>query len=185
MDRLMSATATRTARQWGRNAWRAALAGLWLTVVSTGCEQAPLLIEPGAPAPPFTLPRLAGGEAAFPAGYRDRVVAVRFWADWCPYCRSEMQTLEPVHERYRERGLVPLAVNVMQPREQVAAFVREVGLTADVLLDGDGRVTRAYGVMGLPVTVFIDREGIVRARIVGESTPETFAQVVEPLLESH
>jgi peroxiredoxin len=96
-----------------------------------------------------------------------------------------MQTLEPVHERYRERGLVPLAVNVMQPREQVAAFVREVGLTADVLLDGDGRVTRAYGVMGLPVTVLIDREGIVRARIVGESTPETFAQVVEPLLESH
>jgi len=177
----MRVNATSPLRRRRRSAWLLALAALGLVAV-TACERAPLLVEAGTRAPAFTLPRLAGGTAEFPAGFRDRVVAIRFWADWCPYCRAEMQALEPVYGRYRERGVVLLAVNVMQPREQVEAFVRELGLTADVLLDGEGRTTRAYGVMGLPVTVFVDGAGIVRARIVGESTPETFVEVVDSLL---
>lgn len=146
------------------------------------CDRAPLLVQPGSPAPAFTLTRLEGRTVEFPRHYQGKVVALRFWADWCPYCRSEMQALEPVYRRYRERGLTYLAVNVMQPRGQVEAFVREVGVSAEVLLDGDGQVTRAFGVMGLPVTVFVDREGIVRSRIVGESTAETFGDAVESLL---
>ncbi len=148
-----------------------------------GCDRAPLLVQTGAQAPAFSLPRLEGGTAAFPGDYPGRVVAIRFWADWCPYCRSEMQALEPVYGELRGRGLTPLAVNVMQPRDQVEAFVRDVGSTAEVLLDADGGVTRSYGVMGLPVTVVVDRAGVVRGRIVGESTPETFVQVVAPLLQ--
>lgn len=148
-----------------------------------GCDRAPLLVQTGAQAPAFSLPRLEGGTAAFPGDYPGRVVAVRFWADWCPYCRSEMQALEPVYRELRGRGLTPLAVNVMQPRGQVEAFAREIGTSAEVLLDADGGVTRSYGVMGLPVTVVVDRSGVVRGRIVGESTAETFVQVVEPLLQ--
>jgi peroxiredoxin len=141
-----------------------------------------MLVASGTPAPAFSLPRLDGGTKAFPADYQGQVVAVRFWADWCPICRSEMQALEPTYLRLRARGLSYLAVNVMQPRKQVEAFVRETGVTAEVLLDPAGETTRAYGVMGLPVTVFIDRGGIVRSRIVGESTPETLAAVAESLL---
>lgn len=148
-----------------------------------GCDRAPLLVQTGAQAPAFSLPRLEGGTAAFPGDYPGRVVAIRFWADWCPYCRSEMQALEPLYRDLRERGLTPLAVNVMQPRGQVEAFAREIGTSAEVLLDADGGVTRSYGVMGLPVTVVVDRSGVVRGRIVGESTAETFVQVVEPLLQ--
>jgi peroxiredoxin len=153
-------------------------------VLVAGCDRSPLLVAPGAPAPAFTLPRLAGGTAEFPAEYRGRVVAIRFWADWCPYCGPEMTALEPIYGQLRERGLAYLAVNVMQPRAQVERFVREVGVSADVLLDGEGATTRAYGVMALPVTVLVDREGRVRSRIVGESTAATFASVVEPLLAS-
>jgi peroxiredoxin len=148
----------------------------------TSCDPAPLLVQPGHQAPAFSLPRLDGSKVEFPGEYRGQVVAVRFWADWCPYCRSEMAALEPVYHRYRQRGLAYLAVNVMQPREQVEGFVHDLELSADVLLDSDGQVTRRYGVMGLPVTVFVDRDGIVRSRIVGESTAETFAGIVEPLL---
>ncbi|MCU0934492.1 MAG: TlpA family protein disulfide reductase [Gammaproteobacteria bacterium] len=160
-----------------------ALAAVLLGSALAGCDPAPLLVQTGSVAPAFALPRLEGGTAAFPADYGGRVVAIRFWADWCPYCRSEMQALEPLYPDLRERGLTPLAVNVMQPRDQVETFVRQVGTTAEVLLDADGGVTRSYGVMGLPVTVVVDRAGIVRGRIVGESPPETFVQVVEPLLQ--
>lgn len=147
-----------------------------------GCEGPPVAVAPGEPAPAFELPRLEGGTAAFPRDYRGRVVALRFWADWCPYCRSELQALEPLYAHHRARGLALVAVNVMQPRERVAAFVRTLESSAEVLLDQDGAVTRAYGVLGLPVTVFVDRQGIVRARVAGESTPETFERVAAPLL---
>lgn len=163
---------------------RLLLALALVLTVAAGCDQAPLLVRTGMQAPAFTLPRLEGGTAAFPGGYPGRVVAIRFWADWCPYCRPEMTALEPVYRGIRDRGLVLLAVNVMQPRDAVARFARELDLSAEVLLDGDGAVTRAYGVMGLPVTVVVDPAGVVRGRIVGESSPETFLGMVEPLLQA-
>jgi thiol-disulfide isomerase/thioredoxin len=128
------------------------------------------------------LPRLEGGNAAFPQGYRGRVVAIRFWADWCPYCRSELQALEPVYRHYQDQGLALLAVNIMQPRETVQAYVRTLDSSAEFLLDAHGETTRAYGILGVPVTVFVDREGIVRGRLVGESTVEAFVRIVDPLL---
>jgi peroxiredoxin len=171
------------AKTVGRRAAVSALAAA-AALGLAACEAPPVAVAPGDAAPAFELPRLEGGTAAFPGDYRGRVVALRFWADWCPFCRSEIQALEPLYERHRGRGLVLLAVNVMQPRERVEAFVRDLGSSAEVLLDGDGSVTRAYAVLGLPVTVFVDRQGIVSARVVGESTPEAFERVAQPLLEA-
>ncbi|HOW74566.1 MAG TPA: TlpA disulfide reductase family protein [Candidatus Competibacteraceae bacterium] len=136
----------------------------------------------GAPAPAFTLERLDGASVRFPEQYQGQVVVLRFWADWCPYCHSEMQALEPVYRQYRDRGLVILAVNVMQPLETVQKFVQEIGISYETLLDRQGEVMRRYQVMGLPMTYIIDRQGIVRARIIGESTPEVFTQAISSLL---
>jgi peroxiredoxin len=155
---------------------------LALLVGPVSCDRASLLIAPGTPAPSFALQRLDGHLASFPADYRGKVVALRFWADWCPYCVPEMREIEPLQRGLQERGLAYLAVNVMQPREQVVAALRGTGVTVEVLLDSHGEVTRAYGVMGLPVTVFVDPSGIVRSRIVGESPPATFAAMAEALL---
>ncbi len=118
----------------------------------------------------------------FPEQYQGQVVALRFWADWCPYCHGEMQALEPVYRQHRDQGLTILAVNVMQPPETVEKFVKDIGISYDTLLDRQGEVMRRYQVIGLPVTYLIDRQGIVRARIIGESTPEVFAQAINPLL---
>ena len=155
---------------------------LLLFALLAGCEQELPTIKLNAPAPAFALERLDGPSARFPDDYRGQVVAIRFWADWCPYCRAELQALEPVYRQSRDRGLVILAINVLQPPETVRPFVRELGVSYDVLLDPQGEVTRDYRVMGLPMTFIVDRQGVIRARIVGESTPEVFARAITGLL---
>lgn len=140
------------------------------------------MLRIGTPAPAFALNRLDGVASRFPEQYANQVVAIRFWADWCPSCRSEMTALEPVYRQYHDRGLVILAVNVLQPAETVRPFVTQLGISYDVLLDAQGEVTRQYQVMALPVTYIIDRKGIIRTRILGESTPEVFTKEITGLL---
>ncbi len=153
---------------------------LWALLA--GCDQELPALRIGVPAPAFTLDRLDGGNARFPDQYRGQVVAIRFWADWCPFCRTEMTALEPVYRQYRDRGLVILAVNVLQPPETVRPFVDQLGISYDVLLDRQGEVTRRSQVMALPVTYLVDRRGVVRTQFVGESTPEAFAKEIAGLL---
>lgn len=155
---------------------------LVLLMFLAGCEQDLPALKIGVPAPAFVLDRLDGASVRFPDQYRNQVVAIRFWADWCPFCRAEMTALEPVYRQYRDRGLVILAVNVLQPPETVRPFVSQLGISYDVLLDWQGEATRRYQVMALPVTYLIDRQGIVRARFIGESTPDVFAKEISGLL---
>ncbi|MDG4553821.1 MAG: TlpA disulfide reductase family protein [Candidatus Competibacter sp.] len=155
---------------------------LLLSVLLTGCEQNVTATKTASPAPAFALERLDGPTAHFPEQYRGQVVAIRFWADWCPYCHAEMQALEPVYRRHREQGLAILAVNVLQPPETVRTFVQGLDISYEALLDPQGEVTRDYRVMGLPMTFIVDRKGVIRARIVGESTPEVFEQAITPWL---
>jgi cytochrome c biogenesis protein CcmG/thiol:disulfide interchange protein DsbE len=133
----------------------------------------------GTAPPAFELPLLDGGKSRFPDDYSNRLVAIRFWADWCPFCESEMQALQPVFEQYRERGLSILAVNVRQEQETAAAFIRKLGVDYPVLLDLEGEVARGYGVLGLPTTYFVDRDGRLIGKIIGESTPQMFLAMLK------
>jgi peroxiredoxin len=147
-----------------------------------GCGESAPRLESGQLAPTFELDRLGGGVLSFPHDLRGQVVALRFWADWCPFCESEMRDIEPVYDGFRDRGLRVLAINVRQDRETAARFIERLGVSYQVLLDRDGSVARRYGVIGLPTTFFLDREGRVATRIIGESTPQLFEQILEGLL---
>ena len=137
----------------------------------------------GAAAPAFQTRTLAGAQVVVPADYAGRVVALRFWADWCPYCRKEMAELQPVYRRLQGRGLEILAVNVAQDPDTVARLVNPQGISNPVLLDPEGATARAYGVQALPVTWLLDAHGVVRGKIVGEATPEVFERRVLELLD--
>ena len=159
-----------------------ALATLAVLFVAVGCGEPTPQLQAGAPPPQFRLASLGGGELAFPAQTTGQIVAIRFWADWCPFCESEMTQLEPVYRKYRDRGLRILAVNVRQDPGTAERFVRRLGISYETLLDVDGRVSRSYGVIGLPTTFFVDREGRLKGKIIGESTPEVFERVVQEML---
>lgn len=157
---------------------------LCFLVLLVGCgEEATRPPASDTAAPAFAAVDLAGGAVKVPDDFKGRVVALRFWADWCPYCRKEMAGLQPVYARLRERGLEILAVNVAQDAATARAFVEPLGIGYPVLLDPDGATARAYGVQALPTTWLLDGRGVVRGKIVGEATPEVFEQQVVKLLD--
>jgi len=134
-------------------------------------------------APTFRTQRLDGSTLDFPKDYRGSVVALRFWADWCPYCKDEMRAIEPVYQRERESGLVVVALNVGQSREVAERFARTLGISYEVALDPEAEVARRYGVNGLPLTYFVDRQGRVRNKILGEADVDVFMGLAKPLLQ--
>lgn len=150
-----------------------------------GCGDTPqVVLRNGEPPPAFQAETLEGARLRVPEDLAGRVVAIRFWADWCPYCKTEMRELEPVYQRLRAQGLEVLAVNVAQDLDTAAAFVAPLGISYPVLLDPQGETARRYGVKALPLTWIIDRQGRLAGKILGEATPEAFQAQVTPLLEN-
>ena len=155
---------------------------IFLLLLLSGCGDEQSQLVNGQEIPPFKLERLEGGVINYPADLKGKVVAIRFWADWCPFCEGEMTQLEPVYVKYKEQGVVILAVNVRQDRETAQRFIDKLNISYNTLLDVEGDVARGYGVMGLPTTFFVTRDGRLKSRILGESTPETFEQIIREML---
>lgn len=152
-----------------------------IAVMIAGCDgnQAPHL---GDPLRPFKARNLAGETTELPATAEGKVLILRFWATWCPFCREEMKAIEQVWKDHRERGLLVLAVNAGQTQTQVSSFIAEIGVTYPILLDPGSKIARSYGVTGLPMTFVIGRDGRVVKRVLGEVEAPAWRKLVEPLL---
>jgi thiol-disulfide isomerase/thioredoxin len=118
------------------------------------------------------------------AGLRGHVVLLNFWATWCLDCRQEMPALETLHRRFRARGLAVVGVNAREGLTVVQGYARELGLTFPLVLDADGAVMIRYGVIGLPTTFLIGRNGRAVALAVGvrEWASAAAVEIVETLL---
>jgi peroxiredoxin len=99
---------------------------------------------------------------------KGKVVLLRFWADWCPYCRYEMPIIEKYYRKLNKEGFLVLAVNVKQSAEVALTFTAQLDITFPVPLDRDGNIAKQYGVYAIPTNFLIDREGIIRDILVGE-----------------
>lgn len=95
------------------------------------------------------------------SSYRGKVVVVNFWATWCEPCRREMPALQRVAAS--EPDVVVLEVNLMESGDKARSFLDSLGLDRlQPVLDTDGATTRRYGVLSLPSTFFIDKDGVIR-----------------------
>ena len=161
---------------------RAVLIWLALALFLAGCSVETPPAKTGEPAPAFTLPQLNGELLHFPADLKGKVVAIQFWADWCPPCIREMRLLAPAYASYQARGVVILAINLRQEKATVMKLVKQLNAPYEFLLDADGEVAQTYGVETLPTSFIVDREGRIKTRILGETTPETFEQLIQSVL---
>ena len=123
----------------------------------------------GAPAPDFTLPGLDGTPVRL-SDLRGKTVLINFWATWCGPCRKEFPELVKLAQQQGDRGLVVLAVDVSESRDYVARFAQEFGATFPIVLDSDSNVVQSYRLIGLPTSLFVDRDGVLRAQQLGPLT---------------
>ena len=117
--------------------------------------------------PPAFTTRIAGGGRVSLSELRGKVVLVTFWATWCLECRDEMAMFEQLHRELGTAGLVIVGVNVREAAGPIVEYARTHGLCFPLALDQDGKVGAAYGVVALPTTFLIGRDGRAVARAIG------------------
>jgi cytochrome c biogenesis protein CcmG/thiol:disulfide interchange protein DsbE len=142
--------------------------------------------EVGHFAPDFALKNLTGKTVRLSDFRGKKVVLINFWATWCPPCRLEMPTMQQIYSDYKDRGFEILAINIEpDATDEIRQFMKELRLTFPVLLDSDMKVTRQYRLFGLPISILIDRHGIIRSKDVGyhDWTTAESRQRVEALLK--
>lgn len=116
--------------------------------------------------------------------YRGKVVLLDFWATWCTPCRGETPHLVELQNKYREQGLQVVGISMDDGPKPVHEFYEEFKMNYPVAL-GNEKVAEAYGgVLGLPVTFLIGRDGRVAAKYVGEVQMPTLEHWVKSLLQA-
>jgi peroxiredoxin len=153
-------------------------AGLLVGVLcgSVGAEQAslPSLLKaldlrsyPSGTQPPhFTARGLDAGEISI-TDLRGRVVVLNFWASWCAECRPEMPGLDRLQREFGPRGLAVIGVNAREDPATIRRFANDLRLGFPLALDPGGKVNALYGVVGLPTTFLVARDGRAVALGVG------------------
>ncbi len=116
--------------------------------------------------PPFK-GQTATGQAVSLTALKGRVVLINFWASWCAECGPEMPMFERLHQDFAAQGLTVLGINFQEAAPIVQRYDKQRGLTFPLVLDPTGEITRSYGVIGIPSTFLVGRDGRPVALAVG------------------
>ncbi|MGB8772332.1 MAG: TlpA disulfide reductase family protein [Candidatus Korobacteraceae bacterium] len=146
--------------------------------------------KPGGPssaahsvAPDFSLQDLDGQPLKL-ANYRGKVVLLDFWATWCAPCRDEIPHFVEIQDKYREQGLQVIGISMDDGPKPVREFYQQFKMNYPVAL-GNEKLAQAYGgVLGLPVTFLIGRDGRVVSKYIGEVQVPTLEQAIQSLLRA-
>jgi peroxiredoxin len=138
-------------------------------------------VAEGERARDFTLKTLDGSQISL-RDYEGQVVLVNFWGTWCPPCADEIPDLEAVYQARQDDGFVILGVNVRDHPQMVESFVADLGVSYPVVLDEADQVSQEYRVRGLPLSVLVDRDGVIRVRHIGYLSAEQLLQYLAEVL---
>lgn len=151
---------------------RAVLIGFCFLGVLT--LSAPLRAAPDAdfikpdhtPAPPFALPDISG-QTVKSASLAGKVAVLSFGATWCPNCTGELQSFENLQARFPKDLVVYFVALDGRGEKDVKPFLEKSGRRVPTLIDPRMEVAREYGIRWIPVTVIVDRHGVVVGRATG------------------
>ncbi len=158
---------------------------LWLTVIAC-C--APALAQTSYAllaheAPDFALHAISGGNVRL-SEHRGEVVILSFWGSRCTPCRAQLEALSRTLGTYRSAGLQVYGINVDDDQTRALAFAHGETVTYPLLLDPKKSVSRSYEVDNLPMTLLIDRNGVIRSvsRDYNPKSEESYLQQLRALL---
>lgn len=138
-------------------------------------------ISEGDLAPDFRLETLDGNQMSL-QDQRGKVVLINFWATWCDPCRAEIPDIEAVYQARQDEGFTVLGVNSHETPGSIAPFANWMGISYPILIDENGRVEKTYRLVGLPMSLIVDQEGIIQVRHVGLLTQAQLEKYLAALL---
>ena len=126
----------------------------------------------------------ASDEVGLPAmAAESELLIVNFWASWCAGCEREHADLLAVADTYSPQGVSMVGVLYQDSESSGLRFLAENGSgTVTYVADPTGRAAIDFGVLGLPETFIVDRNGTIKARITGETNALVLSEVVEQVL---
>ncbi len=119
------------------------------------------------------------------SSFKGKVVFLNFWATWCPPCRAEIPSMIKLYNKFKDRGLEILGVDLQEEEETVRNFVKANKINYPILLDTNGQVGQIYGARSIPTTYIVDRKGNIIARTIGgrEWNTEEIYKLFEKVLK--
>ena len=152
-----------------------------LTKIDLGAGAAAAAPAVGAVPPNFTAVTW-DGKTVHLSDYAGKPVWLTFGASWCPDCRTESADVEATYRKYRDQGLVVLAVFIQETAADVGGYAGRAGLTFPIAVDQNAVVAGAYRTMGIPTHFFIGSDGTIREMRIGALSKDDMDRAVAVLL---
>ena len=137
----------------------------------------------GSVAPAFAHADLDGKTVQL-ADFKGKVVILDFWATWCPPCREEVPDFVRLQSKYRDKGLAIVGLSLdAGGAKDVRPFADEFNVNYTMLIANDETANAYGGIVGIPTTFVIDRQGRIVKKFVGLTGYGAFEEAILPLLE--
>ncbi|MGD1023259.1 MAG: TlpA disulfide reductase family protein [Candidatus Sulfotelmatobacter sp.] len=114
--------------------------------------------ETGQPAPRFRA-KTTTGDQFTNASVKGKVVLFEFWTSWCKYCEGEAPLMDDIAKEFADKGLIVLAVNVLEPDQTVKRYLAEHPRSVPIVLTKDTNLAAMYNAQSYPIYVLVDRDG--------------------------
>ena len=140
-------------------------AALWPILLSAGCYTGSRPPHVGSAANDFTVQD--SDHQISLNQFRGQVVVLNFWATWCPPCNQELPSIMDMQNRLRGRGVVVLGVSIDVDGDVYHRFLKERSVNFVTVRDPEQKVANLYGTSMWPESYVIDRQGVLRRKVVG------------------
>ena len=114
--------------------------------------------ETGQPAPNFRAKTTTGLQFNN-ASTKGKVVLFEFWTTWCKYCENDAEMVDDIAKEFADRGLIVLAVDVLEPDQRVKKYLAEHPRSVPIVLTKDTNLAAMYNAKSYPIYVVVDRQG--------------------------
>ena len=133
-----------------------------------------------------TLKDLNGQQVSL-SDFRGKIVFINFWTTWCLACVIEMPSMEKLHQKFKDKDFVMLAINLQESASKIKQFYKEYKLTLTTLLDTTGDVGTGFGIRSIPTTYILDKNGRIIGKALGPREWESKESIAlfEYLTESY
>ncbi len=118
-------------------------------------------VEIGEKAAPFKLLTVDGKEIELESFAKDKVALLVFGATWCPSCRHEIPLLKEYYSELKDDGLNVLGIDIQESAKKVKSLVDKYKINYPVVLDSKADVARIYKVVGIPLNIVLDKNGVI------------------------